>query len=38
MKAKLSHISIGGGSTLELIEKGTLAGIEALKDSAKIFG
>ena len=38
MKAKISHISIGGGSTLELIEKGTLAGIEALKHSAKIFG
>ena len=28
---KVSHASIGGGSTLEFIEKGTLAGIEALK-------
>jgi 3-phosphoglycerate kinase len=28
---KVSHASIGGGSTLEFIEKGTLPGIEALK-------
>ena len=37
MKANLSHVSIGGGSTLEFIEKGTLVGIEALKNSAKSF-
>ncbi len=29
-KVKISHASIGGGSTLEFIEKGTLPGIEAL--------
>jgi phosphoglycerate kinase len=28
---KISHASIGGGSTLEFIEKGTLPGIEALE-------
>ena len=28
---KISHASIGGGATLEFIEKGTLPGIEALK-------
>ena len=28
---KVSHASIGGGSTLEFIEKGTLVGVEALK-------
>ncbi len=37
INAKLTHKSIGGGSTLELIEKGTLAGIEALKESAVKF-
>jgi phosphoglycerate kinase len=29
---KISHASIGGGSTLEYMEKGTLPGIEALND------
>ena len=28
---KISHASIGGGSTLEFIEKGTLPGIEVLE-------
>ena len=28
---KVSHASIGGGSTLEFLEKGTLVGVEALK-------
>jgi phosphoglycerate kinase len=28
---RISHASIGGGSTLEYMEKGTLPGIEALK-------
>ena len=28
---KISHASIGGGSTLEFIEKGNLPGIEALE-------
>ncbi len=30
---KITHISTGGGAMLEYIEKGTLPGIEALKDS-----
>lgn len=30
-KEKITHISTGGGAMLELIEKGTLPGIEALK-------
>lgn len=30
---KISHISTGGGAMLELIEKGTLPGLEALKRS-----
>jgi len=29
---RISHISTGGGATLEFIEKGTLPGIEALND------
>jgi len=31
---KITHISTGGGAMLELIEKGTLPGIEALKNSS----
>jgi len=31
-KDRLTHISTGGGAMLELIEKGTLPGIEALKN------
>ena len=30
--SRITHISTGGGAMLELIEKGTLAGIEALKN------
>jgi len=32
---KISHISTGGGAMLEFIEKGTLPGIEALRQSRK---
>ena len=32
---KITHISTGGGAMLELIEKGTLIGIEALKNAQK---
>jgi len=32
------YISTGGGAALEFIARGTLAGIEALKVSKKIFG
>ncbi|MCD6496238.1 MAG: phosphoglycerate kinase [Candidatus Aenigmarchaeota archaeon] len=31
VKARISHASIGGGSTLEFIEKGTLPGVEVLE-------
>lgn len=33
--AKISYISTGGGAMLELIENGTLPGLEALKNSVK---
>ena len=32
---KISHISTGGGATLEFFEKGTLPGIEALSNSSE---
>jgi phosphoglycerate kinase len=31
-KNRISHISTGGGATLQFIENGTLPGIEALSD------
>jgi hypothetical protein len=36
IKVKLTHKSIGGGSTLELIEKGTLVGLDALIQASRL--
>ena len=33
---EMSHVSTGGGATLELIEKGDLPGLSALRDSQKV--
>ncbi|MDG2211463.1 MAG: phosphoglycerate kinase [Acidimicrobiales bacterium] len=33
---EMSHISTGGGATLELIEKGDLPGLSALRDSQRV--
>jgi phosphoglycerate kinase len=33
--SRISHISTGGGASLEYIEQGTLPGIEALEAAAK---
>jgi len=34
----VDHISTGGGASLELIEKGDLPGLKALRDSAQVHG
>jgi phosphoglycerate kinase len=34
LQAEVSHVSTGGGATLELLEKGDLPGLSALRDSA----
>ncbi|MBP9798350.1 phosphoglycerate kinase, partial [Candidatus Woesebacteria bacterium] len=34
---RIDHVSTGGGAMLELIEKGTLPAIEALRSSQKKF-
>ena len=33
---QVSHLSTGGGASLELLEKGDLPGLKALRDSASI--
>jgi phosphoglycerate kinase len=33
---EMNHVSTGGGATLELIEKGDLPGLSALRDSQKV--
>ena len=35
---RIDHVSTGGGASLELIERGDLAGLEALRASAERFG
>ena len=37
LSGQIDHVSTGGGATLEFVEYGDLPGLQALRDSAKLF-